>query len=251
MKMAVRTRWQAAGLHATISVVVACLAGALVFGLWFPHPFQHVAGGTELFKLMTGIDVVLGPLLTLVIYKSQKKRHLLALDLTVIGLLQVGALAYGLHTVYLARPVYLVHEVDRVQMLVAADIDESELYDAEPAFRALPHWGVRLIGVREPRDGAELLQSVQWAMQGRDAAMRPSWWKDINEAHLAVMRKRSVSWARLRELVPAEVDQLLRASGLSEPDLMALPLICRDQVWTVVLRNDDAQVVGYLPIDPF
>lgn len=248
------SRWKAAGLHAVLSLGVAVMAAALVFGLWFPHPFRDLAGGTELFRLVTVVDVVLGPLLTLVVFDTRKPLRVLARDLAVIGVLQVSALLYGLHTVYLARPIYLVHEVDRVHVLLAADVSDQDLAAAAPEFRSLPLWGVRFIGVREPRDGAELLASVELALQGRDAAQRPDWWQVLNERHLELMRKRSVSLAGIRSRYPAvsdELDKVLAKAALSESQAIALPLVNRDKVWTLVLKRDSAEILGYLPVDPF
>lgn len=247
-------RWKAAGLHAMLSICIAGLAAALVFGLWFPHPFRVIAGGTELFRLVTVVDVVLGPLLTLVVFDPRKDLRVLSRDLLVIAVLQMGALLYGLHTVYLARPVYLVHEVDRVQVVVAADLSASDLAAADPEFRALPAWGIRLIGVREPRDGAELLRSVEQALQGRDAALRPDWWQPINERHRSVMRQRTARLADLRTRYPhslQEMDQILTAVAGDEARVVALPLVNRDQVWTIVLDRDSSKILGYLPVDPF
>lgn len=247
-------RLRAASVHWLVSLGAVSAAALLVFVLWYPYPFREIAGGTELFLLVTVVDVVMGPLLTLVIFDLTKPRSVLIRDLSVIAVLQLGALLYGLHTVYLARPVYLVHEVDRVQLVVAADVDPSSMVNAMPVFQRLPMWGVQLIGVREPRDGAELLKSVEWAMLGHDAAMRPDWWVPLRDDHREVMRKRAVAWPELRTRsaqASQQVDQFLRETEMAENDLMALPLVNRHLVWTIVLRRDDARVVGYLPIDPF
>ncbi len=49
---------------------------------------------TEIFLLLLLIDVVLGPLLTLIVYKKGKRT--LVMDLAVIAALQLAALTYGL-----------------------------------------------------------------------------------------------------------------------------------------------------------
>ena len=81
-----------------------------MFGWWYPYPYRELSGGRELFALVVAVDVVLGPLITLVIFNPAKTRRHLVMDFTVIGLLQVAALAYGLWTVFVARPVHLVFE---------------------------------------------------------------------------------------------------------------------------------------------
>ena len=102
MHLALMVRTRASAIHLVASTVVAALAGALVFFLWYPLPFREIAGGRELFLLLVAIDVVLGPLITLAVFNPRKPRTELVRDLSVVVLLQLAALAYGLHTVALA-----------------------------------------------------------------------------------------------------------------------------------------------------
>src|SRR4051812_12853702 len=105
------TRWKAAAIHSLISVAVGLIAGALLLGLWYPPPYFHAAGAQELILLLVGVDLVIGPLLTLIVFRWGKPG--LAFDLTVISLLQAAALVYGLAIVLQSRPVFLVATVDR------------------------------------------------------------------------------------------------------------------------------------------
>ena len=54
-----------------------------------------------------------------------------------IGALQIAALVYGLHTVYIARPVAMVFEVERFRLVTANDVPVEELPKAPPEFREL------------------------------------------------------------------------------------------------------------------
>ena len=65
------------------------------------------------------MDVVCGPLLTLVLASPRKSRRERWLDFSLIGLIQLAALAYGMHSVWVARPVALVFEVDRLVVVTA------------------------------------------------------------------------------------------------------------------------------------
>ena len=51
------SRWKAAGLHLLISLVVAILAGSLIYFVWYPPPYFQVAGGSTLMLVMMGVDV--------------------------------------------------------------------------------------------------------------------------------------------------------------------------------------------------
>ncbi len=60
------------GLHFLISAAVAAVAAVLVFCVWYPGPFRLMAGGRDLFLLVTSVDVVIGPLLTFAVFNRAK-----------------------------------------------------------------------------------------------------------------------------------------------------------------------------------
>ena len=100
------SRWKAAGIHLSISAFIGLVVGALLLGVWYPPPFFHAAGADVLVVLLVGVDVVLGPLLTLIVFKSGKRG--LKFDLALIGTMQAVALVYGMSVVLESRPVFLV-----------------------------------------------------------------------------------------------------------------------------------------------
>ena len=67
------SRWKAASIHCSISALVGLIVGFLLFGLWYPPPYFHAAGADELILLLVGVDLTLGPLLTLIVFRSGKR----------------------------------------------------------------------------------------------------------------------------------------------------------------------------------
>ena len=102
-----REKWRAFAVHFAVTLAVGLCAAAVIFRVWYPDPFDDIIGGAELFTLVVGCDLALGPLVSLVIYNSRKSRGKLVFDYTVVGLLQLAALAYGVWIVAGARPVYV------------------------------------------------------------------------------------------------------------------------------------------------
>jgi len=98
-------RLKAFAIHLAISALIALAVIGLVFFIWYPAPLHTATGVTQIFLLLLTVDVVLGPLLTLIVYKTGKKT--LIMDLTVIALLQLSALAYGVWTVAEDRSAWL------------------------------------------------------------------------------------------------------------------------------------------------
>ena len=86
-------RWKAAAIHLSLSALIAATVVTVMLLVWYPPPHFHAMGGEGLLKVLVGVDVTLGPLLTLIIFNPKKKS--LRFDLSVIAALQVAALAYG------------------------------------------------------------------------------------------------------------------------------------------------------------
>src|SRR5690554_5070320 len=126
-------RVKAFGVHLLTSAVVALAVVALVFGLWYPAPLATATGVTEIFLILLVVDVCLGPLLTLLVYKEGKKT--LVMDLTIIVLLQLGALGYGVYTVAEDRPAWLVFSVNRFELIRINDINERKLDETADEFK--------------------------------------------------------------------------------------------------------------------
>ena len=49
-----KDKLRAAGIHLGLSLLVAALAAALVFGVWYPYPYREISGGRALFDLCAG-----------------------------------------------------------------------------------------------------------------------------------------------------------------------------------------------------
>ncbi|WP_430407397.1 hypothetical protein [Hydrogenophaga sp.] len=111
-------------------MLVAASVAWLVFGVWYPTPFHELTGGRTLFLILMAVDVVCGPVLTLVLFDPAKSRFKWRLDLALIVFTQLTALAYGLNQVAAARPVFVAFEGDRFRLVQALDIDESRLQEA-------------------------------------------------------------------------------------------------------------------------
>lgn len=248
-----RARLQAAGAHLILSGLVALAAAALVLEIWYPMPYREVSGGRELFLLLVSVDMVVGPLLTLAIFDRSKGRTVLRRDLTVIALVQLGALGYGLHTVWHARPVYLVHEVDRFRVVRAVDLETQDLKQAPSELQALPWSGPRIIGTRRPQDEQEKLESIELALTGVDIGMRPAYWKPYADARADVVaRARSLSeWRQRHPERAAEVEGVVKQTGLPLEQLAYLPLMSIKSDWVMVVHAQTGDVVGHAPFDGF
>jgi len=102
-----KNRFQAFGLHLIISVVIFIILSIIITYLWYPGFLFETDGGWDGIRLIAGIDFIIGPTLTLIVYKVGK--HNLKLDLVVIGFIQFFCLAFGTWTVYQERPIAIIY----------------------------------------------------------------------------------------------------------------------------------------------
>lgn len=249
-----KERTRAASWHLLASLVIASLAAMLVFLIWFPYPYNEVSGGRQLFELVVGVDVILGPLLTFIVFNRYKLGKELWRDMSFIVLLQLAALGYGMWTVHIARPVYLVHEVDRFKVVTRADIDPVELSQAPLQLQKLPLSGIRVIGVRLSRNSSEMFNSIESAIAGKDLSAMPSRWQELDATNQAQIRQRARSAQFLRGRAMdggAELSRVISKARLQEGEVIALPLVSRRDDWSVLMRRDDLHIIGYVPIDAF
>lgn len=250
-----RFRTWAAGVHLLISLGLAAMTAVVVFGLWFPGDYRLIAGGGELFLLLTGVDVILGPVLTFTVFNLNKARVQLRRDLSVIGAIQLAALAYGIHVVSQARPVLLVFEADRFRVVTANEVDREKLVDAPAALRSLSLSGPRIIGVRVPKSGdIDFLESLDSALAGNEVSYRPAFWRSYDEQRSAVLRVgKPVS--DLRRKHPSQTDAIAAAvsqAGVPEDKLRYLPVQARRGAdWVAFVETGRADVVAFAPLDGF
>ena len=250
-RLDLRRRFLAAGIHVLISATIASLAAVLVFWLWYPGPFRRLAGGRDLFLLVTSVDVVLGPFLTFAVFNIAKGVGQLRRDLAVVALIQAAALGYGLHTVYIVRPVAMVFEVDRFRLVTANDVTGEELAKGPPEYRTLPATGPWLLGTRTPSRGDEHNEALFTGLRGLDIGYRPLFWQPYEKSRSDAVG-RSKPLTVLLEHYPEradEVRQLLNDLNGDEATNRFVPAIARGD-WSAVIDKGGA-VLGYLPVDGF
>ncbi|WP_367066236.1 hypothetical protein [Oryzisolibacter sp. LB2S] len=239
--------------HLLISLVVALASAALVYGLLYPQPWQTMLGVGSIFVLLLGVDVVCGPLLTLILASPRKSLRERWLDFSLVGLVQLAALLYGLHSLWLARPVVLAFETDRLVIVTAPEVQTDHLPQAPAGLQRLPWWGVQQVGTRKAAGSDEFMRSVELGLQGISPAMRPDWWQPWPAAQ-AAMNQRAKPITELLARRPQDAATLQAAidkTGLAPAQLRYLPLTSSKTKDWVALLDEQLHIVGYAPVDGF
>ena len=228
-------------------MISAVLAGTVLFLVviaWYPPPLFSAAGGKTLLLILAGVDVVLGPALTFVVFRSGKRG--LKFDLACIAIVQTCALVYGVHSVYVARPVFLVFAVDRFEVVSAAEIPPEEQAKAEvPEFRESPYWRYRTVAVEFPGDVAEQQRILFASVGGVDIQHFPQHYRpfDAQMKDKALLRAQTIEFLRRKNPKRLrEIDQWLADSGLTASEAAFLPVRARDRDLVALLSRTGSDI---------
>jgi hypothetical protein len=235
-------------------LISALLVGnvvAIVFWVWYPKPAFEVAGAFSIVSMLIGIDLVLGPILTLIVYKHGKPG--LKLDLSVIALVQITALVYGSYVLYIERPSYLVFAVDRIEFVSSKQIDHSTIqYDElknksfaklTPVFARIPE---------DPDEYDRFFDSI--IFEGKpDLESRTEYWEPwiAGADHI---RQKIMSLEELDPATPDEKQNVQRAldeyAG-DHPNLGVIPVGGTEADIGILVDRDTLQILGALAANPW
>ena len=247
------SRWKAASLHLLISVFIAITVGSLIYFVWYPSPYFQVSNGSNLMLLLMCVDVAIGPLLTLVVFKVGKKG--LRFDLAVIAILQILAFCYGIHVIAEARPVFVVAEDDRFVVVAANQLEDKDLAEAkQPEFAKRVWTGPQLVGVTPPPKGSqESSDLIIPALKGKDVDELPKYYVPYAQvADQLLARAKPLAMLIKQQPQRSEViERFIARSGAAAADLVFIPLQGRQDDYTMVLSTRTKQPLAVLAIDPW
>jgi hypothetical protein len=247
-----REKLVAFAIHFAVTLAVGLMAAALIFFVWFPDPFQDMVGGSKLFMLVVGCDLALGPLISLVIYNSRKSRRELYLDYSLVGIVQLGALIFGMFIAFNARPIYVVFVKDRLEVITANEIEDEDLKAATlPEFRTRPLWGPKLVATYvKPEDNEDALFQ---GLAGKDISLRPKFFVPY-DAQLEQISAKLQPLAKLKQRHPT-AEQLIAdrvgSDAKSVESAAWLPVKHKRGFWTALFTGHDVRPTDYLPLDPY
>jgi hypothetical protein len=247
-----RDKLLAFGIHFLATLVIGAIAAALIFLVWFPDPFQSMVRGTELFMLVVGCDLALGPLLSLVVFNRSKSRRELVIDYTIIAIVQIGGLAYGIHSVAGSRPVYVTFAKDRLEVVTAQEFLPEELAAArDPQYRTLPWNGPRFVSIVVPPADSD--DALFKSLAGVQESARPKFFMPY-EHELAEIQSRAKPLEELEHRIPNSrplIADAVASSGFKRESLKWLAVAARGGFWTALIEVKTGRPVAYFELDPY
>jgi hypothetical protein len=244
-------RLKAFGWHLLGSASALALTLGLLYLGWYHWPGWYLADMPTVLAIMVGVDVVLGPLLTLIVADPAKARRILARDVAIILLVQLVAFGYGVTTLWHGRPLYYAFSVNCLSVVQAQDIDRDSASASAQNLALAPHWYSlpRWIWAPLPNDSEEANKIVQSAIQGGfDVTARPAYYKPwaSGSAELRSQLKRvdGNKFFSLKE--QTLLKQRMTVLGLAPDRANSIALTGRKRPLLVVFDPSDLRLLAYI-----
>ncbi len=248
--MRVPFRLRAFFVHLGLSLTVALASLALVFWVWYKPPLNIAIGVDKIVLILLSVDMVLGPLLTLILAKEHKKS--LKFDLAVVALLQLSAYGYGMAKIAEGRPVWLVFDTRRFEIAQAALLDESEQDQVAEAYRTPTLGRAKWVSVRPPKDNEEKSARLFYELgEGFPPSARPALYAPLSDAWSAMQAKmKPLDELHSYNSDKAQVEKILQKHPQADGYLpMLAPQVSEDM--TVLLNMQEKSVVAVVNLRPW
>lgn len=248
------SRWKASFIHLSLSAAIATTVLTLMLLLWYAPPFFSAVGGQYVLLILLGVDITLGPLVTLFIFNQKKSRKALTFDLSVIAILQISAMIYGMSIMFHARPVFVVFSKDSFDLVTANTLNNEDIAKAiYPDYRSLPLTGPIYVYSEMPTDTKEKNDLVLSAFSGKDLPEFPQYYQPYSE-HASAAGEAAHPITELIKLHPdrvSEIESSISATGRTEAEVGFLPLRAKYQSIVIIVGKNDGKVLTTLQMNPW
>lgn len=243
--IAIKGRGIASFYHLIFSLLLSFFSAILVFGIWYPGHFSKISGGLQMFAALVAIDLVIGPLLTLIVFSKKKSNKEILFDIVVIIFLQLAALFYGVWSLASARPAYLVYEYGQYSIVREMDLEGALAKNIPPELIKGVLAKPRYVALRPFNDSKEQYQYTMDALAGLPLAFRSELWQPYEELPPNVH-----SDAKPVASAPELLKILAKNKNSRDKEsLYYLPLQGVKGFWSVIL-NGKAEIIDFVEWDP-
>ena len=242
------SRTRAAFIHFALSGSVVLVVFALFWFVWYPNPMAQALGGLPIIATLFGIDVVLGPLLTFIVFDSRKKS--LKFDLVAIAVVQVLALSYGVHTLFASRPAFVAAIGDKFDIVPANEISDSDIVAAKSS---LPFLGPRWVGTVVPSAASEKERVEFSSLLGLGRGHFPQYHQPLANMRDEILKNASPvsSLAKFNPGKDADIQRWLADHGRTIDNTVFQGLKARAEDMAVIMDAKTAEVIGIAPFKPW
>lgn len=245
--LTMKSRLMASGIHLLISAVVISVFMLVVYFIWYPYPYYRIHSTIDVVKITLGVDLVLGPLITLLIFNTQKPRTVLARDISVIILFQISALLWGIHVTHKMHPLFLVFQQKTFYSVIKQDIDMDRLSKnvSAPGFFQRPK-----MVYMEPMETKDKVRVFLGMLNkdGRDMMFQASLYKPFSDNNIEDVLAQALDKSRWlnQPVQQKKIDTFLGLHGGVAEDYAFYPIVSGDYKGTLVFKRSDFSIIGLI-----
>ncbi len=242
------TRLKAFLIHLGLSLIIFLSLLYVIVYYWYPAPFFSTDGGWQGLRIIATVDIVLGPVLTLVIFNPKKPQNKIRFDLTVIGIIQFGALVSGTWIVYKEHPVAKVICDGIISPITANDLRENNLDKA-----ALDRYRIddTVTIYCDWPDDFEAMQKIRVRAfkAGKPAYLFPEYYRPVTPQRIKKLELFSINMDKYlanNEKGRKRYDTFLQKHNIAPDEVLFLPLHSRYARTIAVLDKKTIRFVGVI-----
>ncbi len=242
MNKTLKDKFKATSIHLLISFILAIICYLLIKQM-YPSPLLTATGVLSIFIMMMAIDLVVGPLLTFIVYKVPKKT--LKMDLTVIAILQASALCYGMYSMYQGRPAWVTYVIDRFELVRANEMVENPDYSITPKTLGVSYYYADFTVTPENR-----FEMFMQEAYGAGPQNRPEFYRPLAKA-TPLLLKNSKPLTELDKYNQANKVQSVIKSHPNATAYIPLKASAVDMTVLVNTKNNNVKVIDIVDLRPW
>ena len=218
-----KQRLIAAAIHFFASAVVISLFLLLVYFIWYSYPYNVIYSAFDVVKLVAGVDLILGPMLTLVIFNISKPKKELARDVLIIVCFQLVALCWGVNATYKVRPLYAAYYDGTFYTVTGEDVDLTKLKVEIESPGILAR--TKMVFVKDVDDRESIAKVVEQMNDGGKGLMySPQRYEPIS-AYIDEVVERDMGYEYINKVGKKEIiDKCVHSHGKDLSEFLFYPL---------------------------
>jgi len=247
------SKGQAFSIHLILSILIFSTLVMVMVLFWFPGELFFLDGGWQGLKIIALIDLVLGPALTLILYKPNKPN--LFFDMSFVAAFQIAALGYGFYATHQQRTVAVVY-ADRNFTTLSADaaaVAKAELISKEQqpqSISKLDSSRPAMMLKPDPEPG-EFKQYMSELFGGfPEPHERLDLFVKRTAEHAEIIGKHAVTREKMEITgVDKLMDEAIADGGFDKNDVELHHFKARYAKGLVIFSKSEQKILDYVPVD--
>ncbi|MCW8901058.1 MAG: hypothetical protein OQK75_07565 [Gammaproteobacteria bacterium] len=241
------SRFKAFSIHFAISFVIFLILLYFILVQWYPQPLFSTDGGWRVIRIIVGVDLIIGPFLTLIVFKSGKPG--LKFDLAMIALVQALALSWGVWNTYNERPAAIIYTLDFFTPVPAYQLAEQGI-TAKELKQYGDTWPIIIYSDIPKENLSEVLAKSM--REAKPLYLYNEYYKKFSKEQAEILKDSSMNLEKYVDDKP-ELKKLYQHSLLTstaKTNISYLALHSREKWVTTVFDLDDMKIIDTIDIEP-